>query len=114
VQIADGFSLPATIAATRKVAGGGEIQSGTFNLSTSLPNLPFVSVSAGTVPLVVTVPGAFSFGATLTQDSGPLQIPAYDQMVLVLPDDPTSVDVTVLTANEPSVTLDLGFDVANP
>jgi hypothetical protein len=43
-----------------------------------------------------------------------LQIPAYQQMVLVLPDDPTSVDVTVLSANEPSVTLDLGFDVATP
>jgi len=112
VQVADGVSLPGTIAATRTVAGGGKIDAGTLSGSSSLPSLPFISVAAGTVSLTVTVPGAYTIGPSSKAQSGPMQVDAYEQTFLVLPDEPTSVDVTVLASRQPPITLSFGFDGA--
>jgi hypothetical protein len=111
VQVADGISLPAIISGTSTVGGDGKIEAGTLNGISSLPNLPFISVAAGTVSLTVTVPGAFTFGPTVTAESSPLRVGANQQTVLVLPADPTSIDVTVNAPGQASVTLAFEFDV---
>jgi hypothetical protein len=98
-QLDDGLSLPAAIATTRTVAGGGEIDSGTLT-PYSLPSLPFLSVTAGTVRLTVTVPGARTTGAVVTWESGPMQVPAHHRRVVVIPTDPTSVVVTLLAPGQ--------------
>jgi hypothetical protein len=113
VEISDGFSVPGTIATTRTVAGGGEIDAGTLTGNSSIPEIPFVSVTAGTVSLTVTVPGAYTFGPSVTAVSGPLTVADSQRTILVLPTDSTSVDVTVLTPGQPPITLSLEFAVAN-
>jgi hypothetical protein len=113
VQVADGVSLPATIAGDRTVTGGGTIEAGTFIGPTNLPNLPFISVAAGTVSLDVSVPGAFTFGPSVTAASSPLRVAANQQTVLVLPADPTSINVTVDAPGQATVTLTFGFDIAS-
>jgi hypothetical protein len=113
VEISDGFSVPGTIATTRTVAGGGEIDAGTITGTSSIPELPFVSVTAGTVSLTVTVPGAYTFGPSVRALSGPLTVGANQRTFLVLPADSTWVDVTVLTPGKAPVTLTLEFAVAS-
>ncbi len=105
VQLSDGTSLPGVIATKRQVAGGGQIDSGSVTGFSGLPNLPFVAVIAGTVPLTVTIPGAFTTGPSPVILSGPVQVDARQRMFVVLPDDPTSVTVTLVSPGQVPDTL---------
>lgn len=98
---------PGTVTVTRPVAGGGVVEAGTV---AGAPQLPFVWVTAGSVPLTVTVPDAVSFGASDTAVSGPVQVGAGQHRLVVLPYDPTSIDVTVTAPKEPPAVLHIAFD----
>ncbi len=99
VTLDDGVPVAGTIAMTRSVPGGGAVASGTLSGFSDLPNLPFIAVTAGSVALTVTVPGAFSTGQVPVIESGPVVVPAHQRTVVVIPTDPTSVSVT-LTASD--------------
>lgn len=110
VQLSDGTSLPGVVATTRRVVGSGEINSGSLVGFSGLPSLPFVSVIAGTVPLTVTIPGAFTTGTTPVILSGPVQVAAGQRMLVVLPADPTSVTVTLVAPGQVPDTLFFQFN----
>jgi len=110
VTLDDGLSLPAAVAMHRSVSGGGEIASGMISGYSNLPAMPFISVVAGSVPLAVTVPGAFTTGQVIVIQSGPLQVPAHHHTVVVMPTDPTSVTVTVGVPNQVPDTLFFSFN----